>query len=272
MILENYRFITAINGVAAGNVATVQLPAGARIKDLFLVYKTNANQATIESDITRVVLNINGQPRRTMTPNQIFVKEAHSGRAFQAGMIPIRFRDPGASDDRTEDLTALNTFRLASATIEVTIAGGATSPTLEAYACFDGIDDKNDFLTVWDSVTFTNSGAGTKTKTDLVRSGIYQRLDFFGTTNLPSRVKVRADDKEIIDSTAATVARLAADYGYSAQSNHLPILFTHTRRTFEGLDMVYPGTNRTVERFEVEYTTGASGDITAIAERIVKLV
>lgn len=273
MNAEKYRFITAINGVAAGNVATVQLPAGTRIKDLFLIYKTNANQATIEADITRLVLNINGQPRRSCTPAQIFVKEAHAGRAFQAGMIPYRFREPSASDDRTEDLTALNTFRLASATLEVTIAGGATAPTLEVYAVTDRIDDGNDFLTVWDTMTFVNTGAGLKNKTDLVRQGIYQRIDFFGTTNLPSRLKVKVDDDDHIEITPAVVDRLNRDYGYSAQANHLPLLFTHTRRVLEGLDMAprIGNAQSQVGRFEIEYTTGAAGDITALAERIIKL-
>lgn len=274
MNAEKYRFITQINGVAAGNVATVNLPTGSRLKDIFLIYKTNANQATIEADLTKIVLNINGQPRRTMTPAQIYVKEAHCGRAFQAGMLPIRFRDPGASDDRTEDLTALNTFRLASATLEITIAGAAAAPAIQVYAVYDSIDDGNDFLAVWDTVTFTNTGAGLKNKTDLVREGIYQRIDFFGAANLPTLLKAKVDDADHIEWTPATVERLGRDYGYVAQANHFPFLFTHTRRVIEGLNMA-PATGantvRRVERFEMEYTTGAAGDITAVVERVVKL-
>lgn len=265
MITDNYRKITAINGVAAGGVATVQLPLSSRIKDLFLVYKANAAQNVMEADLTKIVLNINGQPRRSPSAAQIFVKEKHAGRTVTAGIVPIRFRDPSASSDEWEDKTALNTFRVAAATLEVAISAAATAPTLEVYACYDGIDDKNDFLAVWDTVTFGNQGAGTKTKTDLVRAGILSRIDFFGTTNLPSEVKIRADDRQIYELNTALINTFAADYGYSVQSNHLAVLTTQTRRPQEGLFL------DPLSRFEVEYTTGASGDITAIVERIVKL-
>lgn len=272
MNAERFRFITTINGVAAGNTATINLPPGKRIKDVFLIYKTNANQATIEADLTQIKLLINGQPMRTMSSAQIFVKEAHAGRAFQAGIVPIRFRDPGASTDAHEDLTALNTFRIASATIEVTIAGAANAPTLEVYAVEDSIDDGNDFLTVWDVLTFTNTGAGLKNKTDLVRKGIYQRLDFFGAV-LPTRLKVKVDGNDHLEITPAVAQKLNADYGYVTQANHLPLLFTHTRRVLEGLDMEIKigSAVRKVETLEIEYTTGAANDIPAIAERIVKL-
>jgi hypothetical protein len=270
MITDNYRRITAINGVGAGATATIQLPLSTRIKDLFLVYKSNASQATMEADILSVKLNINGQPRRTPSAAQIFIREFHEGRAVTAGFIPVRFRNPSASEAEAKDLnwedkTALNTFRLASATIEVAIAAGATAPTLECYANYDGIDDKNDFLAVWDSISFQNQGAGTKTKTDLIRAGILSRIDFFGTTNIPTALKLRADDRELFDTYPAIMNRYGADYGYAPQSNHLAFLMTHTRRPAEGLLL------DNVARLEVEYTTTASGDITAIVERIVKI-
>lgn len=263
MITDNYRKLTSINGVAAGGVATIQLPLGARIKDLFLVYKGTASESTMAADLTAVKLVLNGQPRRAPSASQIFTIEKHNGRTVTAGLVPVRFRDPGASDDTWEDKTALNTFRLASAVIEVSIHADATSPTLECYACFDNIDDKNDFVCVWDSVSFSNQGAGVKNKTDLVKTGILQRIDFFGTTNLPTNLKVRADDREIIDLTPALIGRLGLDYGYSAQSNHLPLLLTHTRRPQEGLYLDPIG------RYEVEITTAAAGDVSAIVQRLV---
>lgn len=270
MITDNYRKITAINGVAAGGVATVQLPLAARIKDVFLRYKANANQTTMEADITAVKLVLNGQPRRAPSAAQIFLIEKHEGRAVKAGHIPVRFRNPAASEANPQDLswedkTSLNTFRLASATLEISIASGATAPTLEVFACYDGIDDKNDFLTVWDTVSFQNQGAGKKTKTDLIKTGILHRIDFFGTTNLPTELVLRADDRQIIELDPAAMAVFESDYGYAVQSNHLALLMSHTRRPAEGLFL------DPIERLELDYTTGAAGDITAIVQRIVQV-
>ena len=277
MITDNYRRLSAINGVAAGQTATVVLPLGTRIKDLFIRYKTNASQATMEADITAVKLVLNGQPRRSPTAAQIFVVEKHEGRAVKLGIIPVRFRNPSASEasqpgDKDaigslswEDKTALNTFRLASATLEIAIAAGATAPVIEVFACFDGIDDKNDFVTIWDNVSFSNQGAGMKTKTDLIKTGILQRIDFFGTTNLPTLVKVRADDREIIELDAQMLDIYQSDYGYATQANHLAVLPTHNRRPAEGLYLDPIG------RLELEYTTGAAGDITALVQRTVKI-
>lgn len=270
MITDNYRRITAINGVGAGQVATVQLPLGARIKDLFIRYKTNAIQSVMEADITSVKLVLNGQPRRSPSAAQIFLLEKHEGRTVKAGHIPVRFRNPSASEANPQDLswedkTALNTFRLASATLEITIAGAAAAPTLEVFANYDGIDDKNDFVTIWDTVSFQNQGAGKKTKTDLIRNGILSRIDFFGTTNLPTELKLRADDREIFDVDTSIIDVYNSDYGYAAQANHVPFLMTHNRRPAEGLYL------DPIERLELEYTTTASGDITAIVQRIVQL-
>ncbi len=263
MITDKYKKINTINGVGAGATTTVSLPLGARIKDLILVYKGNAAEAVMIADLLTVKLVINGQPRRSPSAAQIILLEKHEGRTITAGLLPVRFRNPSASDDQWEDRTALNTFRMASAALEITIDAAAVAPTLECYACYDNVDDKNDFLCVWDSVTFGNQGAGVKNKTDLVKVGILQRIDFFGAANLPTAVKLRADENEIIDLSAAVQNRFGLDYGYQAQANHLALLATNTRRPQEGLFLDAVG------RYEVEITTAAAGDITAIVQRLV---
>jgi len=123
-------------GVAAGGVAHVDLPIGRRIHSVDLLYATLTDLEEI-----RVIVNGNVVQRATAarinTMNQFF---GYTAAGATTGILRLFFDRPGISDLPSAQATAFNTaiadqdgVVITSVRIEVDIASGATSPTLEGY-------------------------------------------------------------------------------------------------------------------------------------------
>lgn len=132
--------LPAFNAVAASSTATTRLPRNRRYHALYLQYKTNANQATIQADISQIRIKVNSKVVRQFSATQLYTINALNGIAFSAGMIPIYFSEPRRRTPEGEEYLALNAYELlgvGDVDIEVDIAAGAVAPTLSGVMEFD---------------------------------------------------------------------------------------------------------------------------------------
>src|SRR6478735_12511912 len=89
--------LSSINSVGIGQTASIDLPVGGRrYFAVYLLYKTNAAQATIEADVTEIRVIANGKVQRRFSAADLNVVNATYGVAFTLGMIPILLHHPRA--------------------------------------------------------------------------------------------------------------------------------------------------------------------------------
>lgn len=138
--MRQFTILPAFNIVAAGSTSVLRLPRNRRYHAIFLQYKTNAAQATIEADLTAIRVKVNGKIVREFSAAQLYVILGLNGIAFTLGMVPILFSEPKRRTPEGEEYLALNAYEtlgIGDVDIEVDVAGGAAAPTLAAFASFD---------------------------------------------------------------------------------------------------------------------------------------
>ena len=100
-------FPTSFGGnIAASGMATITVPANRRIHRIDLQYKTNANQATIEADLTQIRLKVNSKVVRTFSATEANVIALQNGITFQAGILPILLSEPRRRTPEGEEFLA----------------------------------------------------------------------------------------------------------------------------------------------------------------------
>ncbi len=133
-------FVQGFNNVAVGGMATTKLPRNARYFALFLQYKTNANQANIEADLTQIRLKVNSKVVRQFSAAELFKINAHLGFTFTAGMVPIWLADPRRKTPEGEEFFSWLIYEelgILDLEIEVDISGAAVAPTLTGLMAYD---------------------------------------------------------------------------------------------------------------------------------------
>jgi hypothetical protein len=133
-------FVQGFNNVAAGGMATTKLPRNKRYFGVVLQYKTNANQATIEADITQIRVKVNSKVVMAFSAAELFIINALNGITFSAGLIPIWFAQPKRRTLAGEELLAWLIYEelgIGDVEIEVDIAGAAAAPTLSGVMTYD---------------------------------------------------------------------------------------------------------------------------------------
>ena len=127
------------NGVAAGGTATIDIPVVGTYKSLWLVYDTSTaggpSQANMSTHITEVRLLLNGTVQRRTSAADIFMlnnyyAEKRLVNTFVAGYLPIHFVEEWRKTAAVALSLAWGMGGVTSFQIEVDIAPGASSPTL----------------------------------------------------------------------------------------------------------------------------------------------
>lgn len=268
--------INGINGVGAGQTASVLLPTDRRYHTITLQYSNSGSatpaQAAIQADITEIRLVANGRPIRRFSSTDVFIVNAYRGNAFIAGVVPIFFSEPHRRTPDGEEAFALKAQNLASLALEVDIAGTAVSPALSGVISYDYFSDPDArSFVVWEKYTVPNPSAGDFDWTTLVRQGEYSAIHLFSGSI--TRVRSQVDSILVADRTPAQVAALSAPYGLTPQTNHFPLDFALTEQATDTLKMyrVVGQTQVPVQSFDNTITTSAGGAFNALAERVVIL-
>lgn len=137
MVLAYTNKLPDFNPVAAGAIASTQIPRGFTYNDITLRYSANsvkANEATLKADIERVSLKINGVVRWEMSGKHLVDINKFYGLTQNAGELVIPLARPWLKTAIGVDNLAWGTANVQSFQLEVKIASGATTPVLAADA------------------------------------------------------------------------------------------------------------------------------------------
>ena len=137
MVLAYTNKLPDFNPVAAGAIASTQVPRGFTYQDITLLYQANgvkANEATLKADIERVTLKINGVARWEMSGKHLVDINKFYGLTQNAGELVIPLSRPWLKTPAGVDNLAWGTNNISSFQLEVKLASGATTPVLSANA------------------------------------------------------------------------------------------------------------------------------------------
>lgn len=134
------RKLPSFNTVAAGQTSALQLPIGPTYRCIKLKHTASGaatNEANTGANLSRIRIKINGITRIDISGANRIALNKYYGLQFNNGEIMIPFSRRWMKTKEGEDNVALGTKNLNSLSIEVDIAGGVVSPTLEAWAEID---------------------------------------------------------------------------------------------------------------------------------------
>lgn len=168
--------------IAASGMATNKVPRNRRVFRVDLVYKTNANQATIEADLTQIRLKVNSKVVRTFSATEANAIALLNGIPFTAGILPILLAEPKRRTPEGEEFLAWLMYEqlgVGDFDIEVDIGAGAAAPTLVAKYEFD-------FEKPFDQVADLIPAPGiTPTPSQIANAPILRRVMHWNRKNIP---------------------------------------------------------------------------------------
>lgn len=232
--------ITGINGVAAGGVATAELPVARNYHDLTFYYKGNAAQAVIEADILWIRLKVNGNTFREILPAELFVMQATNNRAFVAGEIHIPFSRPDRMTVAQEEATSLPTFGQSTFTVEMGIAGTAAAPSLSGYATYDltpkdGQEGRPGLnIEHWIRQSYDLPAGGSRDIKTLPK-GVVQRIHFFCATSAPTALLVQVGNRNVIDASRTAIVNRLGKTPIAVQAKDTPACFDGSGQLVDAL-------------------------------------
>ena len=205
--------LPSFEGVAAGSTATLNVPRSGTYYQIDLEYRrgaTLATEAQFASDITEIRLLIDGKTIRRHSAQDIIDLCKHYGVPFSAGYVHLFFWEPWADNAQSQEIFVLGTNNTRSITIEVDIAGGATSPALKAIAKKTAAP--NDLGTIRKIRKFQVAVAGT----GLLNYQTLPTQDSYKALHLKS---TDIDDVEVIVNTAQVFKETADNMAAVLNSN-----------------------------------------------------
>lgn len=268
----------SFNAVAAGQVATLDLPVGDLVyHEIRLSYDTatagGATQANVESEIERIRLKANGKVQVELTAEQLIDLNTFYGRPFNTGAatdpasLPI-ILSPHGIKTRTaqgEDALAWGTADLSSLQVEVQIASSATSPELSARVVVDDVRRPMGPIVKYRPQTVPVSATGIVTVTTFPRSDDYYGL-FCWSSNIAD-VEVKVDQREFFKLTKLELDYLLEDAGFTPVSGLFATKFNFTQRIADSLKMTRPD-QRPVSEFRVDFNMSSASSFTVLTETL----
>lgn len=260
--------LTSVSNVAAGQTASIDLPVGRRYFAVYMLYKGNAAQATIDADITEVRVILNGKVQRRFSGADLNVIMATRGFAFQLGLIPILFAEPRRRTWQGEEGLAWGTKGVSTFRIEVDISGAAVAPTLTATAEVDDLNVPIGTIVKWYKEGFNSAGAQVVNITTLMKRDTYDAIHI--RSALATAIKVTVDSLEIADLTRTLCDFYARRRGFVQQANTLSLIFADSDQVTDGLPMIRETQDGIipVQDFRVDVTASGAGALPFVIERV----
>ena len=266
------------NGVSAGQTATIDLPVGNLVyHSLLLRYQTStaggATKTNIEAEIDEVRLKVNGKVQRVFSAAQLYLMNAFNGRpaadyagdASNPGTLPIFFGEPWRRTAQGEDALAWGMADVDTFQVEIDIASGATSPTLDSKVIVDHVGRPMGPIVKWRRFQQPISATGITTNTNLPRNDDY--LGLFGFSANIADVEVKIDQLESYKLTAAEQIDLQLAHGKTPQTGLFAVDFDFTDRVAETLRMKRSD-GRPVSEFRVDWNMSSATSFTLISETL----
>lgn len=268
----------SFNAVAAGQVATLDLPVGDLVyHEIRLSYDTatagGATLANVEAEIERIRVKADGKTQLELTAEQLIDLNTLYGRPFNTGaatdpaLLPIILAPLGRNTRAAqgEDALAWGTADLSSLQVEVQIASGATSPVLSAKVVVDDGRRPMGPIVKFRRVTVPVTATGITTVTTFPKGDDYYAIHCW--SSVLDDVEVKIDQREAFKATLQELQFLLEDNGYTWVSGLVPLRFDLTQRVADALKMRRPD-GRGVSEFRVDFNMSAATSFTAILETV----
>ena len=260
--------LQSFNAVGAGQTATVPLSTNLRYHQIYIQYKTNASQATIETDIEEIRIKVDGKVQRRFSAVELNKINAFNGYAFETGMLPIFFSEPWRRSPEGEDALAWGTANVGTFDIEIDIASGATAPKLTGFAVVDDVEAPMVDIVKWYKRTIPVSATGIHTESNLPKNvdEVYQRLHCFETAASDiSGVDITLESLEAYNLTDRQNSALLKNRGFNPQADVFHVVFDHTQRVSDGYPMM-KGDGRQVREFRLDFDMDQAQPFTLLTE------
>lgn len=222
--MKLFRPMPAFNGVAAGAVATLNLPIGNTYHGILL---TRGGTFT-HDHMTDITLKANGRAILEMSGSDLDDFNLFDGLAAAgASLSYIPFERMGLLNKEWVEATAIGTgvrgnkdlpLQIQTLTLEITISGSAVTPTLSAKALqsapapVGAIIKRRKF-------TFSAAGAGTVEIADLPRGDLINRIAIHAASDNVTGVTLERDNFELFNRTPAENNLIQTDGIKVPQSN-----------------------------------------------------
>lgn len=273
--------IGSFQGVAAGQTATLTLPAGAGAGVIYhglrIIYGTGtaggANQANMEAEISEVRLLIDGVVQRVFSAAQLFAILAENGIGFQTGQLPIWFSEPWRRSVQGEEALAWGVADVATFQVEIDIAAGATAPTLDVRAYVERKSQPLGPIVKWRRFTVAPAATGVFNFSTLPRdAGNYGRLHFFeNAAGDINSIEVIREGRQVFSADDADFEALMTELGLTPQAALTTVAFDADQQVSNFLPMRVPldrngARSRPVTDFRVNIDYAVAAASTLIAE------
>lgn len=279
MALRYQSDLPSFSGVAAGQTATLEVPASGTYYDVTLQYTESGsltNEADTEGGIDEIRVKINGEVQRRYSAAELIDLNRYYGIAFQAGFLPIFFAEPWMRNAISEDALAWGMNDVSSFQIEVDIASGATSPALAAVATKTRENRNLGSIKKVKKYNVAVAATGITNYQTLPKLDSYKAIHA-NSANIDD-VKVVVDNIEIFDLTADQVAQYLENYQQlDPQTGWFHIDFGPALRIEDLLPMVTPnevdsrGRAKSVQRvqdFQIDFNMSSAAGFNLLTETI----
>lgn len=291
-----------LEGVVAGEKATLDLPIGPKYHKILLVgtVKPAVGAIAVPSNIMGLIkVKVNGKAQREMTIDELDALNTLNGAEFARSIenldspgnplanghkarfsVPILLAEPFRKSYAAGEMMAwptrwsngatLGTFQVE---IDVPAAGANTLHGLVAYAVIDntlGQLDANNSpifnISKWLRQTVLYTSAGDRYLVNLPKRDLYQQMNFFTQTGDPiSHIKIKRDTEEILDVDKNVNDLDLTSYGLNPagiSANRLDVVFDRDDLPDSALPM------NGVREFEVIPTLAAA----AATNKVITLI
>lgn len=260
----------SFNAVAAGQTATLDLPATGTYHSLIIHFVNNAVdavQATMEALLTGIRIKVNGKVQRVFSAQQLFDINADHGMTVTAGYLEIFFAEPWRRTTQGEDALGWGMGDVDTFQMEIDIGAAAVNPVLSVKAVKTQENRPMGPITKWKRFSMSPGAAGTFNVMTLPKNDPYYALHFWHANITAAEVKV--DETEKWNLTVAEAAIFAAQYGRVAQAGVLSIDFDVTNRVSDMLLMTRPdGSGARINDFRIDLSMSAADNITLVTETV----
>lgn len=271
--MRDFIVLPNFNAVAAGQTATVNLPATNNwtYHRLVLTYTesgTLVTQANMEAAITNIRLLIDGKVQRVFSAAELIKLNAFYGDSYANGYLTIYFSEPWRRTPQAEDMLAWPMGDVRTFTVEVDIAAGRTAPALT----LKGLIERN--ATDEMGKPRVRLGAIKKVKRHTVPVNIvgvnnYSTLpkgDAYAALHCHSaniaKVVVTTDGQERFNANSADITEVLAQEGLTRQANVFTVAFDSTKR----LGDVLPTSN--LSDFRIDFDMSSATAFVMLVETI----
>ena len=261
--------ISNFNGVAAGQTATITIPAQGIYRKLVLIYKESGTAVTLsnmQAAITEIRLKINGKIQQRYSAAELIAINALYGKTFLDGRLPIFFAQPWRRQALGEDVFRWGMADVQSFQVEVDIAAGRTAPSIECLCYWQQGEEAMGTIRKFRRFNLPVTATGENVWMPPVLDA------YVGVHALSSNitdVKVLVDNTEKRNSEVVDLHDLMDDQNLVAQSGYTHVLFDPSRRFEDVLAMTKPGEpNNAVQDYRFIFTMGAATGFDLLTETV----